>query len=55
MLLNFINGKSQIDDWKNLTSEQKDALNLGIEQLDKGQGRNHGSVMTDMRKRFSNG
>jgi hypothetical protein len=54
MLLNFINGKTQIDDWQNLSSEQKDALNLGIEQLDKGQGRNHGSVMTDIRKRFLN-
>lgn len=54
MLLNFINGKSQIDDWQNLTEEQKDALNLGIEQLDKGQGRNHDSVMSSIRKRFPN-
>lgn len=55
LLLNFINGKSEIDDWQNLTSEQKDAIQLGIEQLNTGQGRDHKSVMTDVRKRYSNG
>lgn len=55
LLLNFINSKSEIDDWQNLTSEQKDAIQLGIEQLNNGQGRDHKTVLTDIRKRYSNG
>lgn len=54
MLLNYINGKSEIDEWQNLTDEQQTAILRGVEQLDKGQGRSHGEVMTDFRKRFSN-
>ena len=55
LLLNFINSESEIDDWQNLTSEQKDALQLGVDQLNNGQGRDHNIVMTDLRKRYSNG
>jgi len=54
LLLNFINSKSEIDDWQNLTSEQKDAIQLGVEQLNNGQGRDHKTVMSDIRKRYSN-
>ena len=55
LLLNFINSKSEIDDWQNLTSEQKDAIQFGVEQLNNGQGRDHKAVMSDIRKRYSNG
>lgn len=54
ILLNYINGKTEIDEWQNLTIEQQSAIRHGVEQLDKGQGRNHKDVMADMRKRFAN-
>ena len=53
MLLNYINGKSELDDWKNLTNEQQNAIRLGIEQLDNGEGREHKKVMSDIRKRYT--
>lgn len=55
MLLNFINGKSDVDDWQDLTSEQQEAIKIGIEQLDRGEGRNHTNVMSDIRKKYLNG
>lgn len=54
MLLNYINGKSEIDEWQNLTTEQQSAIRHGIEQLENGQGRRHKDIMTDVRKRFAN-
>ena len=54
MLLNYINGKNELDDWQNLTKEQKNAIRLGIEQLDNGKGREHKKVMSDIRKRYTN-
>ena len=54
IILNYINGKTEIDEWQNLTIEQQSAIRQGVEQLDKGQGKNHKDVMSDMRKRFAN-
>ena len=52
LLLNFINSNNEINDWNNLSNEQKDAIKIGIEQLNEGKGRDHKSVMSDIRKRF---
>ncbi len=54
LLLNFINKTVDVDDWQNLTREQQDAIKLGVGQLDKGEGRRHDNVMSDVRKRFLN-
>ncbi|WP_299061308.1 hypothetical protein [uncultured Polaribacter sp.] len=54
VLLNYMNGKKELDDWQNLTPEQQDAIRLGVKQLDKGEGREHKKVMFDIRKRFTN-
>ncbi|MFC0878786.1 hypothetical protein ACE01N_19480 [Saccharicrinis sp. FJH2] len=54
MLLNYINGKSEINDWQDLSEEQQNAIRLGVEQLNNGQGRKHKEVMSDLRKRFAN-
>ena len=54
MLLNYLNGKDEIDEWKSLTKEQQSALHHGVGQLDKGLGRNHEKVMSDKRNRFTN-
>jgi hypothetical protein len=55
ILLNFINSKNEIDEWQNLTQDQKDAIIFGVKQLDEGQGKDHKSVMSQMRKRYTNG
>lgn len=54
MLLNYINGKNELDEWQNLTEEQQNAIRLGVDQLNNGQGKKHHDVMTDLRKRFEN-
>ncbi len=54
ILLNYINSKSEIDEWQNLTSEQQEAIQLGIDQLNKGEGRSHRDIMTDIRNQYAN-
>ena len=54
ILLNYINGKNELDDWQNLTEEQQSAIRLGIGQLENGEGREHKKVMSDIRKRYTN-
>ncbi len=54
MLLNYINGKNEINEWQNLTLEQQSAIRHGVEQLEKGLGRSHNKVMNDFRQRFAN-
>ena len=54
MLLNYINGKSDIDEWKSLTPEQQKAIKLGVEQLERGEGRNHRDVISNARNKYLN-
>ena len=54
MLLNYINGKNEPDDWQSLTQAQQNAIRLGVEQLDNGEGRAHSKVMSDIRRRYTN-
>lgn len=54
ILLNYINGKNELDDWQNLTEEQQKAINLGLQQLDNGEGREQYKVMSDIRKQHTN-
>ncbi|PCI97894.1 MAG: hypothetical protein COB15_06865 [Flavobacteriales bacterium] len=54
LLLNHINGSNNLSDWDNLTFEQKDAIKLGLTQLDDGKGRSHTDVISDLRNRFIN-
>jgi len=54
MLINFINSRNEIDEWQDLTIEQQSAIRLGIQQLDKREGRKHNDVISDFRKRFVN-
>lgn len=54
MLLNYINGKSDFNDWQDLTDEQQTAILHAVEQLEKGHGRSHNEVMSEMRNRFVN-
>ncbi|NBG67294.1 hypothetical protein [Acidiluteibacter ferrifornacis] len=54
ILVNYINGESDVNEWQNLTDEQQAAILHGVEQLENGQGRSHNEVMIEMRNRFVN-
>ena len=54
LLLNYISGNYALDEWKNLTIEQQNAIHEGIKELDNGEGRNHSIVISDFRKRYLN-
>lgn len=52
ILLNFINSGSNISEWENLSTEQKEAIQIGIQQLDNGEGKDHSQVMSNLRNKF---
>tara|TARA_B110000211_G_C13576113_1_gene334160 strand:- start:172 stop:414 length:243 start_codon:yes stop_codon:yes gene_type:complete len=52
VLVNFMNSDSHISDWENLSQEQKEAIQIGIAQLDNGEGKEHSQVMTSIRTKF---
>lgn len=52
MLLNFINSKNEIDEWQDLSKEQQEEILLGVEQLDKGQGRSHKDLIRSANQKF---
>ena len=54
VLLNYINGKKDIDDWEKLTEEQKQGIIDAIEEIDSGKGIPHQKVMAEIRKKYSN-
>jgi hypothetical protein len=54
LLLNHINGSKNLSDWDNLSSEQKNAIKNGLNQLDDKKGRSHTNVISDLRNRFIN-
>ncbi len=55
LLLNYMNSINNLNEWDELTKEQKDAIKLGLNQLDNGQAREHNSVITDFRNKYLNG
>lgn len=52
VLDNFINEKRELDDWEQLTDEQKQGVLDAIEESDSGKGIPHEKVMENMRKKF---
>lgn len=52
VLSNFFNEKREIDDWEELTKEQKQGIFDAIEESDSGKGIPHEKVMENMRKKF---
>jgi hypothetical protein len=54
LLLNHINGSKNLSDWDNLSSEQKNAIKIGLTQLEDKKGRSHTNVISDLRNRFIN-
>ncbi len=45
VLLNYINSKDDLNEWSNLTAEQKKGIIDSIEQLEDNQGISHRNVM----------
>ncbi len=53
LLLNYINSHQDPGDWNDLSDEQIDALNLGLSQLDRGEGKSHEDIITKFRDKYS--
>ena len=53
VLTNFINGQKQIDDWIELTEDQKRGLCDAIDEIDAGKGIPHDEVISKFRKKYS--
>jgi hypothetical protein len=53
VLLNYLNGQKDVDDWEKLTDEQKQGIDEAIDEIDKGRGISHDKVMAGMRKKYA--
>ncbi len=53
ILLNYINGQKNIDDWGSLTEEQKQGILDAISEIDSGKGISHEKVISKFRKKYS--
>ncbi|SHI74856.1 hypothetical protein SAMN05444280_105127 [Tangfeifania diversioriginum] len=52
IVMNFINGKVESENWDNLTEIQKAGIELGINQLDQNKGLDHDMVMEELKKKY---
>jgi hypothetical protein len=52
VLINYINGQKDIDDWEKLTIEQKKGIIDAIEEIDSGKGIPNEKVMSTIRKKY---
>lgn len=53
LLTNYLRGHKVIDDWNQLTEEQKKGIFDAIEEIDKGKGILHETVMSRIRKKYA--
>ncbi len=53
ILLNYINEKNDIGDWAKLTQEQKKGIDEAIDEIDQGKGIPHDTIMSNIRKKYS--
>lgn len=54
VLLNYINGQNDLDEWEKLTGEQKQGLIDAIGEIDSGKGIPHSEVMAKIRRKYTN-
>jgi len=54
VLINFINGKKDVDDWNKLTEEQRQGIFDAIEEIDSGKGVPHEEVVAKIGKKYLN-
>jgi len=53
LLINYIRGHKDIDDWDKLSEEQKQGILDAIEEIDKGKGIPHDKLMASIRKKYA--
>ena len=53
LLMNYFRGQKDIDDWDNLSDEQKQGIIDAVEQLEQGKNISHQKVMTNARKKYA--
>jgi hypothetical protein len=54
VLINYIRGQKDIDDWNKLSEEQKQGIVDAINEIDSGKGTPHKKVMSRIHKNFIN-
>jgi hypothetical protein len=54
VLKNYINTKKDINDWSNLTTEQRQGILDAIEEIDNGKGITHENVIAKYRNHYTN-
>lgn len=52
IVMNFINGQKESENWDSLTDIQKAGIESGIYQLDQGKGISHDMVMEELKKKY---
>ncbi|HEX3006957.1 MAG TPA: hypothetical protein VHO90_05015 [Bacteroidales bacterium] len=55
LLVNYIRGQKDIDDWDKLTELQQQGLIDAVKEIEEGKGSSHESVIEKMRRKYSNG
>jgi hypothetical protein len=53
MLTNYLRGNKDIDEWGQLSEEQKKGIFEAIEDIKKGKGIPHNKVMANIRKKYA--
>lgn len=53
LLMNYLRGQKDINDWDNLSEEQKQGIIDAVEQLEQGKNISHQKVMTNARKKYA--
>jgi len=53
VLLNYINGKDDLDEWSNLTVGQQKGIIDSIEQLENNQGISHEEVIKKYKNKYN--
>lgn len=53
VMLNYINGQKDLDDWSKLTTEQQQGILDSVEEIESGKGIPHEIVMTNIRGKFT--
>ncbi len=52
IVMNFINGKVESENWDSLTEIQKAGIESGLNQLDQNKGISHDMVMEELKKKY---
>ena len=53
VLINFLNGKKDIEDWTHLSDNQKQGIVDAVKEMDSGKGITHNEVINKFRKKYS--